>query len=168
MPNSLLDFVMALARDPAAAARYEADPAGVLAAAQLPGVTIADVNNLMPVVADSLAAASPGFGTPADSSLVTASIWTSGAAAAAFDAFNIAIPAADQVAPAIVSASSVQVSADRIQDILDDSVPPVDPVVLAGGDLPEEPQPFEPVPTAWPDENPHIDASFGTGDGTGF
>ncbi len=75
---------MALVRDPEIAARYATDPAGVLADAHLPGVTIADVNNLIPVVTDSLAAATPGFGATADSG----NVWTSGAAVAAFDAFN--------------------------------------------------------------------------------
>lgn len=85
MGNSLLDFVMALARDPQAAARYAADPAGALAAAGLPGVTVTDVANLMPVVTDSLAMATPDFGTVAD----TVNVWASGAATAAFDAFGI-------------------------------------------------------------------------------
>lgn len=91
MANSLLDFVMALVRDPEAAARYAADPPGVLAAAQLPGVTIADVNNLIPVVTDSLAAATPRFGTPGGAE-TGANVWLTGAAAAAFDAFDIDMP----------------------------------------------------------------------------
>lgn len=89
MGNSLLDFVMALVRDPQAAARYAADPAGALAEAHLPGVTITDVANLIPVVSDSLATATPDFGSVAD----TANVWTSSAAAAAFDAFDIPHPA---------------------------------------------------------------------------
>ncbi|WP_313675495.1 Rv0340 family IniB-related protein [Mycolicibacterium sp.] len=93
MGNSLLDFVMALVRDPATAARYAADPAGTLADAHLAdpnltGVTIADVNSLIPVVTDSLSATTPGFGDAA----AAANVWTSGAAAAAFDAFDIHIP----------------------------------------------------------------------------
>jgi hypothetical protein len=93
MGNSLLDFVMALVRDPATAARYAADPAGTLADANLAdtnltGVTIADVNSLIPVVTDSLSATTPGFGDAA----AAANVWTSGAAAAAFDAFDIHIP----------------------------------------------------------------------------
>lgn len=91
MANSLLDFVMALVRDPETAARYSADPAGVLAAAQLPGVTIADVNNLIPVVTDSLAAATPRFGTVSGAE-TDANVWMTGAAAAAFDAFDIEMP----------------------------------------------------------------------------
>ncbi len=85
MGNSLLDFVMALVRDPDVAAKYAADPAGALADAQLAGVTIADVQNLIPVVTDSLALATPGFGAVVD----TADVWTSGAAASAFDAFAV-------------------------------------------------------------------------------
>ena len=60
MANSLLDFVMSLVRDPDAAARYAADPAGALAAARLTDVTIADVNTLIPMVTDSLSTAAPG------------------------------------------------------------------------------------------------------------
>jgi hypothetical protein len=82
--NSLLDFVLALVRDPEVSARYAADPAGVLADAHLPGVTIGDVNNLIPVVTDSLAVATPGFGANADAG----NVWTTGAAVAAFDAFD--------------------------------------------------------------------------------
>lgn len=99
MGNSLLDFVMALLRDPQAAARYAADPAGALADAHLSGVTIADVQNLIPAVSDSLAMATPDFGIAADS----ANVWTSGAAAIAFDAFDVPpvappdVPLADPV-----------------------------------------------------------------------
>lgn len=88
MGNSLLDFVMALVRDPEVAARYAADPAGALADAHLPGVTAADVNNLIPVVTDSLAAATPAFGSVGHD-LGPDNVWTSGAAAAALDAFAV-------------------------------------------------------------------------------
>jgi hypothetical protein len=84
MGNSLLDFVLTLVRDPEVAARYARDPAGVLADAQLTGVTVADVDNLIPVVTDSLAAATPAFGSIAEPS----NVWASGAAAVAFDAFG--------------------------------------------------------------------------------
>lgn len=112
MANSLLDFVMALVRDPEAAARYAADPSGVLAAAQLPGVTVADVNNLIPVVTDSLAAATPRFGTVGGAE-TGANVWMTGAAAAAFDAFDIDMPGRpldnprvpDQSMPVIVHAA---------------------------------------------------------------
>ncbi len=59
MANSLLDFVMSLVRDPDAAARYAADPARPIADAHLTDVTSADVNNLIPVVSESLSTAAP-------------------------------------------------------------------------------------------------------------
>ncbi|MCV7178774.1 Rv0340 family IniB-related protein [Mycolicibacterium sphagni] len=95
MANSLLDFVMSLVRDPDAAARYAADPAGAIADAHLPDVTSADVNNLIPMVADSLSgpmsgsAFGPGAGAGGDGN-----VWASGAATAAFDAFDAHVPAA--------------------------------------------------------------------------
>ncbi|MCX2933861.1 Rv0340 family protein [Mycobacterium sp. CVI_P3] len=95
MANTLLDFVMSLVRDPDAAARYAADPAGAIADAHLSDVTSADVNNLIPMVADSLsgplsgAAFGPGAGAGADGN-----VWASGAATAAFDAFDAHLPAA--------------------------------------------------------------------------
>ena len=139
MANSLLDFVMALVRDPDAAARYATDPAGALSAAQLPGVTIADVNNLIPVVTDSLAAATPGFGLLTDVGPATANIWASGAAAAAFDAFDIHMPPdlPEQDAPTI-SVPPVQVSAGPVAASVVDAVSPISP----GGDDPAFPQSF--------------------------
>lgn len=137
MANSLLDFVMALVRDPDAAARYAADPAGALSAAQLPGVTIADVNNLIPVVTDSLAAATPGFGVLTDVGPATANIWASGAAAAAFDAFDMDIPRAEQGAPTI-SVPPVPVSADPVEVSVVDAVSPISP----RGDEPAVPPSF--------------------------
>ena len=141
MANSLLDFVMALVRDPEVAARYAADPAGALSAAQLPGVTIADVNNLIPVVTDSLAAATPGFGVLTDVGPATANIWASGAAAAAFDAFDIHmppdIPPAEQGAPTI-SVPPVPVSADPVEVSVVDAVSPISP----RGDEPAVPPSF--------------------------
>lgn len=103
MANALLDFVTALARDPVAAARYQADPAGVLAGAGLAGVTPADVDNLMPMVADSLAMSSPGLGGfgPADGS--DPNVWASAAAAVAFEAFDAAGPLAPPT-PVVVAA----------------------------------------------------------------
>ena len=137
MANSLLDFVMALVRDPDAAARYATDPAGALSAAQLPGVTIADVNNLIPVVTDSLAAATPGFGVLTDVGPATANIWASGAAAAAFDAFDIHMPPdlPEQDAPTI-SVPPVQVSAGPVEASVVDAASPISP----GGDDPAFPQ----------------------------
>lgn len=132
MGNSLLDFVMALVRDPQAAARYAADPAGVLADAHLPGVTIADVQNLIPVVVDSLAMATPGFGAHADA----ASVWTSGAAAAAVDAFGVPHPAPTVHAGPQVG--GVEVSAASGIDDMAVAAP-------AGEPLPAEPVPAAPI-----------------------
>ena len=145
MANSLLDFVMALVRDPDAAARYASDPASALSAAQLPEVTISDVNNLIPVVTDSLAAATPGFGVPTDGGLASANIWASGAAAAAFDAFDMDIPRdiprdippADLSTPTI-SVPPVQVRADPVEASLTDAVSAISP----GGDEPAVPPSF--------------------------
>ncbi|BBZ79169.1 hypothetical protein MANY_45060 [Mycolicibacterium anyangense] len=94
MANSLLDFVMSLVRDPDAAARYAADPAGAIADAHLPDVTSVDVNNLIPMVADSLSTATPTFGADPSGG---GNVWASGAATAAFDAFDAAVshPVAD-------------------------------------------------------------------------
>ncbi|WP_299557731.1 Rv0340 family IniB-related protein [uncultured Mycolicibacterium sp.] len=88
MANPLLDFVLSLARDPDAAARYAADPAKALADAGLTGVTSADVDNLMPVVAESLAMTSPAPGDPTFGAGTGGNVWASGAATAAFDAFD--------------------------------------------------------------------------------
>jgi hypothetical protein len=93
MANSLLDFVISLVRDPAAAARYAANPVQSIADAHLTDVTSADVNNLIPVVTDSLSmspSAGPASGVPAADH---ANVWASGAAAAALDAFAPHAPA---------------------------------------------------------------------------
>jgi hypothetical protein len=92
MANSLLDFVMSLVRDPDAAARYAADPNQALADAHLTGVTSADVQNLIPVVSESLSMSLPAHGLGdhvVDAAAVPAdNVWASGAATAAFDAFG--------------------------------------------------------------------------------
>jgi hypothetical protein len=90
MANSLLDFVMSLVRDPDAAAAYAADPTQAIADANLTDVTSADVNHLIPVVAESLSSAMPSN----DSFTADAAhnVWTSGAATAAFDAFGDHLP----------------------------------------------------------------------------
>ncbi|GLP77898.1 hypothetical protein TUM20983_50080 [Mycobacterium antarcticum] len=95
MANSLLDFVMALVRDPDAAAQYAANPAQAIADANLTDVTSADVNHLIPVVAESMSAVAPtgggaGIGDPLLDS--AHNIWASGAATAAFDAFDDHLP----------------------------------------------------------------------------
>lgn len=95
MANSLLDFVMSLVRDPDAAARYAADPAAALAGADLPDVTSTDVDQLIPVVAESLSSAVPAMPSfdagswAATAPAVDGNVWASGAATAAFDAFGI-------------------------------------------------------------------------------
>lgn len=97
MANSLLDFVISLVRDPEVAARYAANPAQAIADAHLTDVTSIDVNNLIPMVSDSL---SMGGLSGAASSMPVAdhgNVWASGAATAAFDAFAPHPPAA--VAP---------------------------------------------------------------------
>ena len=93
MANSLLDFVMSLLRDPDAAAAYAADPAQAIADANLTDVTSVDVNNLIPVVSESLSMAVPSTGTDAVVGDHASNVWASGAATAAFDAFDDHVPA---------------------------------------------------------------------------
>lgn len=101
MANELLDFVMGLVRDPAAAAQYAANPDQVIANAHLAGVTSADVNNLLPMVSESVAMSTPGVGpdlisAPGATGLdpTIGNIWSSGAAHAAFEAFDAVAPGA--------------------------------------------------------------------------
>ncbi len=94
MANSLLDFVMSLVRDPDAAARYAADPAQAIADADLTDVTSADVQNLIPVVSESLSMSAPSHGLDAFAAESAGNVWASGAATAAFDAFDDQVPAA--------------------------------------------------------------------------
>jgi hypothetical protein len=93
--NSLLDFVMSLVRDPDAAAHYAANPAQAIADANLTDVTSADVNHLIPVVAESMSTIVPSGNVAAggDDLLDAAhNVWASGAATAAFDAFDDHLP----------------------------------------------------------------------------
>ncbi len=92
MANSLLDFVMSLVRDPDAAAHYAADPAQAIADANLTDVTSADVNHLIPVVAESLSSSVPSVGSDSFTGDSGHNVWTSGAATAAFDAFGDHLP----------------------------------------------------------------------------
>ena len=103
MANSLLDFVMSLVRDPDAAAAYAADPAQAIADANLTDVTSVDVNHLIPVVAESLSTAVPSTGTEGLVSDPSGNVWASGAATAAFDAFDDHLPAVavDDVHPVV-------------------------------------------------------------------
>ncbi len=98
MANALLDFVLSLVRDPDAAARYAENPQQAIADANLTDVTSVDVNNLIPVVSESLSMAAPAFGAD----LTDANVWASGAATAAFDAFSDPIPG-----PAVVDANEL-------------------------------------------------------------
>ena len=93
MANSLLDFVMSLVRDPDAAAAYAADPGQAIADANLTDVTSVDVNNLIPVVSESLSMAVPSTGAEGLVDDQSANVWASGAATAAFDAFDDHVPA---------------------------------------------------------------------------
>ena len=108
MANELLDFVISLVRDPDAAARYAADPGRALADAHLTDVTSADVNNLLPMVSDSLSMAAPRIGV---TDAGDGGVWTSGAATAAFDAFTPHPTLNDAVIhhpePAVIDASAL-------------------------------------------------------------
>jgi hypothetical protein len=92
MANSLLDFVMSLVRDPDAAAAYAADPGQAIADANLTDVTSVDVNNLIPVVSESLSMAVPSTGSEGLVEDLSGNVWASGAATAAFDAFDDHVP----------------------------------------------------------------------------
>jgi hypothetical protein len=91
MANSLLDFVMSLVRDPDAAARFADDPDQAIFDANLTNVTSADVHNLIPVVTESLGAAVPTAGIDGVVDMAD-NVWASGAATAAFDAFDDQLP----------------------------------------------------------------------------
>lgn len=163
MANELLDFVMGLVRDPAASAAYAADPAKAIADAHLTGVTSADVDNLIPVVTDSVSMSTPGFGPVAavdPGGLVEAvgNVWSSGAAQAAFEAFD-AMPAAGRAAgidlPGVHDpAGGVINAASVIRDPAPDAV---------AGVLPEVFEQVEPVHQALPEPvAEHVaDPSFG-------
>lgn len=140
MANSLLDFVMSLVRDPEAAARYAADPGAALAEADLTDVTSVDVDNLIPVVAESMPMPSILDAVGAEPA---GNVWASGAATAAFDAFADPTPAAgviDTAAPLIDTTPPIDsqidaftapdepvdtVTAQVIDPVFDD-VPPID------------------------------------------
>jgi len=116
MANSLLDFVMALVRDPDAAARYAADPAAAIAEANLTDVSSVDVSNLIPVVSESLSMASPVAGFDTVGAEPAGNVWASGAATAAFDAFD-ASPTDWAHQPAVIDTQSV------ITDTVGDNAP---------------------------------------------
>lgn len=143
MANALLDFVMSLVRDPEAAARYAADPERAIAEANLADVSSVDVQNLIPVVSESLSMAVPSHSWDALAVEPAGNVWASGAATAAFDAFDDRIPESigtsvidtDPAVPGIVdeidsdvdvvvaadlidSAESLQVDAPLVEDVL--------------------------------------------------
>lgn len=119
MANSLLDFVMSLVRDPDAAARYAADPAGAIADAHLTDVTSADVNNLIPMVADSLSGPVSGGGFGPGAGAGDGNVWASGAATAAFDAFDH-LPTAASAADVHSVITDVSQHADQAPALVSD------------------------------------------------
>jgi hypothetical protein len=92
MANELLDFVMSLVRDPEAAARYADNPDQAIRDANLTDVTSVDVSNLIPVVSESVSTAVPTAGTDGVIGDMAGNVWASGAATAAFDAFDDHVP----------------------------------------------------------------------------
>lgn len=131
MANSLVDFVVSLVRDPAAAAAYAADPAQALADAHLTDVTSVDVQNLLPVVAESLSTAAPvhsfdaagvdpGIDGGIDSGIdLVSNVWSSGAATAAFDAFDDHVPTTVPATQVIDTEHSVPAIVDHLDEPLD-------------------------------------------------
>jgi hypothetical protein len=149
MANSLLDFVMSLVRDPDAAARYAADPAQAIADAHLTDVSSVDVNNLIPVVSESLATAAPSAGLDAFGTEPAGNVWASGAATAAFDAFADHVPdasvidtqsviteAVDHPDPATILPVDTQWAADAVSAQFD--APVVDDVPPVAADFPDD------------------------------
>jgi hypothetical protein len=92
MANELLDFVMSVVRDPDAAARFAANPDQAIHDANLMDVTSADVHALIPVVSESLSTAVPTTGLDGGIGDMAGNVWASGAATAAFDAFDDLLP----------------------------------------------------------------------------
>ena len=164
MANSLLDFVMSLVRDPAAAAQYAADPAQSIAAANLTDVTSVDVNHLIPVVAESMSTAVPlgGFDGGADTLLDSAhNVWASGAATAAFDAFDDHLPVqgGDVVAAQVPNVANViELPEDRSPVLVDqgfDGSGGIDGLDVPVIETASQAEPAFDVP----DHDPSIDAS---------
>ena len=151
MANSLLDFVMSLVRDPDAAAAYAADPAQAIADADLTDVTSVDVNNLIPVVSESLSMAVPSTGAENLVDDPSGNVWASGAATAAFDAFDDHVPAVAVDEVHSMAANLVTEPDTAVQsglDVLADAgVPGVaaadDPSLQFDGPIIEEPAALE-------------------------
>jgi hypothetical protein len=131
MANELLDFVMSLVRDPDAAARYAENPDQAIIDAHLTNVTSADVSNLIPVVSESLSSAAPtgGEGLVGDGG----NVWASGAATAAFDAFDAAVPV-QGVDDAHTAVSHVIDQPDQALHSGLDAIPDPDVPSVAGAD----------------------------------
>ena len=159
MANPLLDFVMSVVRDPDAAARYAADADKALLEANLTDVTSADVNALIPVVSESLSMAAPSTGAEALVDDPAGNVWTSGAATAAFDAFDddVSVPVIDD---------GYGVSASVIDDLDDAGVPTVAGVEdlstqFTGGIIDDAPFIGEAADTDWQsivDDSQQLDA----------
>lgn len=178
MANTLLDFVMSLVRDPDAAAHYAADPAQAIADAHLTDVTSADVNNLIPVVSESLSTSGTG-GTFGDAGAADSggNVWASGAATAAFDAFGDHVPVDAPNHAWDTTAGNVIDQSDSL-DHLVSSVPAIDDIGTLQQPLDDvslqlnEPaiddaQIVDPAPA--PDwAHPIVDDQHHTGDAGGF
>lgn len=144
MANSLLDFVISLVRDPDAAARYAANPAQAIADAHLTGVTSFDVNNLMPMVSDSVSMSQPAGAVSGAPAAEHGNVWASGAAAAALDAFTPHTPAGvvDHHGPTggVISQPSSPAPAARPTGPHPSGIDPHEPsVLLTGADVPDNP-----------------------------
>jgi hypothetical protein len=142
MANSLLDFVISLVRDPDAAARYAANPAQSIADAHLTDVTSTDVNNLIPMVSDSLSMATPAANAAGAPMADHGNVWASGAAAAALDAFTPHVPAGvvDQHGPAssVISQASTLPPAGATPDLRPLGIDSHEPSVLfTGAEVPD-------------------------------
>lgn len=114
MANSLLDFVMSLVRDPDAAARYAADPNAAIADAHLTNVTSIDVDNLIPVVTESMPMPAASTGLDAFGADSASNVWASGAATAAFDAFGDT-----HSSPAVIDTGSTVIHVPDVPDVTD-------------------------------------------------
>ncbi|WP_077100185.1 Rv0340 family IniB-related protein [Mycobacterium terramassiliense] len=176
MANSLLDFVISLVRDPDAAARYAADPAHAIADAHLTGVTSADVNNLIPMVSDSLSMGHPAASAAGTPVVEPGNVWASGAAAAALDAFTphapIGVVEQHGPAPGVISQPAAPAPVVAPADTPPAGIDPHEPsVLLAGFDAPDGAVDHGVFPAddlgAWdhPDAHPHptVDDHHGFG-----
>lgn len=141
MANSLLDFVMSLLRDPDAAARYADDPAQAIADAHLVDVTSVDVQNLIPVVSESLSMTTPTHGLDAFGADPAGNVWSSGAATAAFDAFADHLPQ-QVVTDTHAAVPEVVVDDDQVFDVLT-TADLLDPVASLQFDEPLVEEPSE-------------------------